>query len=141
MRNKKIRIVSVLCLLCVLLIGTTTVLAADYVGEGPFGFDLQAGGHKDTSPSVQKTDNAYYARIEFEEYDNLDDTPLYYRLRTGVPDEWEIIVSTLYEVDGICTQRPTYWSGYGVNGDTYVFRIQTDSSSSYGAEVGGDWVP
>lgn len=80
-----------------------------------------------------------YIRVEFNDFYNSTSLPLLYRLRSYPGDA---SASGLHEVIGTCTQRPKYSSGYGIMGNQYIFRIQTDSSSIQGgAWTSGIWVP
>lgn len=139
MNKRKLGIV--LLLLCMVFSMSATAMAATNEVQEPFYFELYGGGEKDVTPDAMKRDNANYARIEFREFGNPTGMPLLYRLR-ACPNYDPC--SNLYEVNAATTHRPGYWSGYGINGNYYAFRIQTDSSTVSGtvtAVTSGIWVP
>ena len=141
MRNKKISFRIMISMLCILPMTSMVALADNseiLSGAGPFEFSLYRGGDKKDSKPVRKTDNYNYARLEFQEFNNFDDLPLLYRLRSYTNDT---TATGLYTVSTVCTQRPVYNSGYGLNGYAYYIRIQTDSMSTYSARTTGYWVP
>ena len=137
---QKKRIVFILLAFCMMLAMSATAMAATTREvQEEFRFVLLAGGDKAASDPALKRDIATYARIEFKEFNNPTGYPLLYRLRSYPGDS---AVSNLYEVNSVTTQRPVYWSGWGIDGCQYLFKIQTDSSSAgFAANTRGIWVP
>lgn len=68
MRKSKLGIV--VLLLCMIFSMSATALAATNEVREPFYFELYGGGEKDATASALKRDNANYARIEFQVFDN-----------------------------------------------------------------------
>ena len=125
-------------LLSVMSLMTTGVVVNAALYPNTFYFTLQSGGGKAASASVRKTNSAGYAIIDYDTYSNKSSYGLWYRLRSGTNDD---LASDLYELTGIGTKYPYYYSGYGQQDYPYYFRIQTDSNSAYSATVGGSWRP
>lgn len=112
-----------------------TLSSTDPIG---FSFKLLAKGKKKDSSAKKKplqTGNAY---INVQNLSKKEYTTIYLRVReagTGAT------ATDCITVSGKGKQYPPYYNGRGKKGTSYFLRAQTNSSSNYGATVGGKWNP
>lgn len=137
-RKKRVRRLIVFGLSLIMLMATGLVVSASKQDVGTFSFNLGPYGDKQDSSVVPKYNNNPTARIVFETCVNPSQYPLYYRLRDGGTGAEASDLQTLH---GTGVHLVPYKSGYGSYNSAYFIRIQTDSSSSYGATVSGYWEP
>lgn len=126
---------------------TTTNINAEtslsVVYDNSYYFQMSAYGGSDSSSSVKKTSYDGSAKVHFHYIENPSSVyNLYYRIRdTSTGD----MASYLYEIPANQTssmyQNMTYYNNYGYVNKYYYLKMQTDSSSSWYAYVGGSWEP
>ncbi len=124
--------------LCLMMLVSTGLMASAESYKYVFLFELDAGGQKKSVAAQYKTNYNSYAGVYFSMCYNSSGYSLPYRLRSGTNDT---AASDLYYLNGEGNRFMYYNSGYGQYNKPYYFRIQTDSSSKYGATVGGSWTP
>ena len=142
MKKQKTFLGMLLCMLLMLSSGIIAEAAAEemYQDENriSFYFKLDAYGDKDQSDLAVKKNSEAHAYFYFETCNPyLDRYPVMLRLRAGsnnaqASDLYDIISRDLYVM---------YSDNYGKKGDSYYFRIQTDSNTSVASTASGIWIP
>lgn len=139
MHNKRKRIRCLVALgLCLMMLISTSLMASAVYFPYDFYFYLKEGGEKKQVDARNKSNYNSYAHIKFSLCNNSSNYSLPYRLRSGTNDTE---ASKLFYCAGISELDLDYYSGYGQFNKPYYFRIQTSSSSGFGATVGGSWMP
>ncbi|MCI9151056.1 MAG: hypothetical protein HFI42_11285 [Lachnospiraceae bacterium] len=124
--------------LCLMMLVSTGLMASAATYPYTFSFNLGEGGDKGQVTARNKTNYNSYACIDFSTCNNPSNFSLIYRLRSGTNNTE---ASELYYLTGTGNRYPAYNSGYGQYNKPYYFRIQTSSSSGFGAYVAGSWMP